>query len=505
MSIRSASARAVAAALAALSLGTLGALACATAAHADPVPALGQHVAVPAYIPPSDSASWSAIENSGPQLGFVVANVANGPDTALNTDWQTVIDATHGNGTKVLGYVDTGYFGFTTPARQTVLGDTDATAWLVQAEQDVNRWYAYYGSSVDGIFFDDAENICGPNGSSTYVDLYIELNQYVHTYHPGALTVANPGVGVPDCYEDAADILITFEGSYTDYLNPTGDYVTRQWQLDADPNKFWNLVYDVPDTTALATVLDTSKRNNAGYVYATPDTLPNPWDTVPGSTYWSAELAGTQVSDTTSPLTPHTPYSISTGSTKVHLGWTSDSWTREVGYDVYQGGTRIGYVGNFTPDDTDFLAYGLAPSTQYTFSLRGRDLAGTVSAASSTFTVTTAAWSAHAPTVPGSPGSSALAPTSVRLSWTASNDSDGYVASYDVYQDGTRLLTVDDSITSVHVGFLTPQQQYSFTVVARDNTGRPSAPSSTVTVTTPAPSGGPVASPAVDLTGTTAT
>ena len=44
---------------------------------------------------------------------------------------------------------------------------------------------------ADGIFFDDAQNVCGPmQGSTQYVDLYRQLNNYVHTYHPGALTVA---------------------------------------------------------------------------------------------------------------------------------------------------------------------------------------------------------------------------------------------------------------------------------------------------------------------------
>ena len=503
---RAAARRVLTAMVAASAVSALAVVATATTAHADPVPPLGQHVAVPAYIPPSDTAAWNQLSTANAQLGFVVANVANGPDTSLNTGWQTVINATHNHATKVLGYVDTGYFGFTVPARQTVLGDSDATAWLVQAEQDIDRWYDYYGSSIDGIFFDDGQNVCGPTaGSNQYVDLYRRLNDYEHTYHPGALTVVNPGVAVPNCYEDAADIIITFEGTYSDYLNPTGQYVTQQWQVDSDPNKFWNLVYNVPDQNALTAVMNKSKQNNAGYIYATPDTLPNPWDTVPASTYWSAELSATSVTDTTSPLVPHQPYTISVCATTVHLAWTSDSWTREVGYDVYQGTTKIGSVGNFTPNDTDFIVIGLQPSTQYTFSLRGRDLAGTVSAAGTARVVTTSATSGHPPTAPGSLTASALAPTSVRLTWAPSTDNYDYVAYYDVYQGTTRLLTVDQSITSVHIGFLTPQQQYSFHVVARDSTGTVSADSNTVTVTTPQPTGGPIANPQVNLTSATTT
>jgi chitodextrinase len=494
--------RATIALLASGALSLLATVVAAPAAHADTAPAQGQHAAVPAYIPPTDTTAWNQISTSNSQLGFVVANVANGPDTSVNTAWQSVINATHGNGTKVLGYVDTGYFGFTNPPRYTVLGDTSATAWLVQAEQDVNRWYDFYGSSIDGIFFDDGQNVCGPTpGSELYVNLYRQLNAYVHKYHSGSLTVVNPGVGVPECYSDAADILITFEGKYSDYLNPTGDYVTQPWQLDEDPNKFWHLIYDTPQAN-LAAVLDKSKQNNVGYVYVTPDTTPNPWDTMPPASYWNSELAGTQVTDTTSPLTPHTPYTISVCATSVHLAWQSDPWNREVGYDVYQGSTKIGSVGNYTPDVTDFVVNGLSPSTQYTFKLKGRDLAGTVSGFSQTLTVTTAAMSATAPTVPGALTSSDLAPTSVRLTWNASSDSDSgdYVEYYDVYQDNVRVLTVDNSITGVRIGFLAPQTTHSFKVYARDHSGRSSVASSTVTITTPAPAGGPIANPTADLT-----
>src|SRR4051812_43462897 len=85
------------AALAAAAAACITAPAIATAA---PVPALGQHVAVPAYISPTDSAAWNQIATSGSQLGFVVANVANGPDSGVNTAWQSVINTTHGSGTK---------------------------------------------------------------------------------------------------------------------------------------------------------------------------------------------------------------------------------------------------------------------------------------------------------------------------------------------------------------------------------------------------------------------
>ncbi|MEK8169742.1 spherulation-specific family 4 protein [Streptomyces sp. M19] len=148
-------------------------------------------MAVPAYIPPADSASWDQLTGAGEGLGVVVANPNSGPGTSVDPAWQGVIDATHGNGTRVIGYVDTGYFGFT--GRQTEGGSTDAAAWTAQAKRHIDTWYSLYGDSVDGIFFDDGLGDCGPeSGSEEYVTLYRELNDYVHSTHPGSLTVDNP-------------------------------------------------------------------------------------------------------------------------------------------------------------------------------------------------------------------------------------------------------------------------------------------------------------------------
>ncbi|MCL2516271.1 MAG: spherulation-specific family 4 protein, partial [Microbacteriaceae bacterium] len=153
--------------LAAAAIAALGAAGAAPAqaepgaAPAHPDAAVSQHLAAAAYISPTDPA-WSQIAATGSALGFVVANVSNGPGSAEDDAWKAVIDNAHAHGVKVLGYVDTGYLGGSDPVRTTRLGDTDATAWTVQAEQDVARWYSFYGASIDGIFFDDGMNTCGP-------------------------------------------------------------------------------------------------------------------------------------------------------------------------------------------------------------------------------------------------------------------------------------------------------------------------------------------------------
>jgi hypothetical protein len=41
----------------------------------------------------------------------------------------------------------------------------------------------------------------------------------------------------------------------------------------------------------MAHAVQLSNQRGAGYVYVTPDTLPNPCDMLPTGAYWSSELA----------------------------------------------------------------------------------------------------------------------------------------------------------------------------------------------------------------------
>ncbi|MBM7493279.1 chitodextrinase [Micromonospora luteifusca] len=119
-----------------------------------------------------------------------------------------------------------------------------------------------------------------------------------------------------------------------------------------------------------------------------------------------------------------------------------------------------------------------------------------------------------APSVPGKPVASGLAPRSVTLNWAASTDTGGSgLAGYEV-----REFLVGNNVvvnrpvtgTTLTISTLLPERTYEFSVVARDGAGNTSAASSVLTVTTPpagsadttAPSvpGTPVAS-AVTATG----
>src|SRR5262249_14042298 len=159
-------------------------------------------------------------------------------------------------GKKVLGYVDTGYFGLA-DQRRTRLGSLAPADWFMQIEADINTWYRLYGASMDGIFFDDGFNACG--AGDEYADWYRELNDYAKRQHPGALTVLNPGTVVPQCYDGTADVLLTYEGDANTYVNA---YPQLGW-TPAD-SQLWHIVYGA-SADQIQNVVNLAKTRGAGY------------------------------------------------------------------------------------------------------------------------------------------------------------------------------------------------------------------------------------------------
>ncbi len=259
---------------------------------------LRQQLAVPAYMSPtSDEAGWTQLTGSRPgTVGLVVANVDSGPGSQPVPAWASVIREARAGGAKVLGYVDTGYLGSPVGGHPdglpTRAGSSGLGAWITQAEADVNAWYRFYGSDIDGIYFDQGTDVCGPTASSDqYADEYETLTRYVKEAHPGALTALSPGTAVPRCYQNSADVLVTFEGDYQAYLGrsaaPAGAYRALDW-APVDPDRIWNIVYGVATKSEMDSVVALSKSRKAGYIYVTNDAQANPYGTIP-SLYWAQE------------------------------------------------------------------------------------------------------------------------------------------------------------------------------------------------------------------------
>jgi bacillolysin len=91
--------------------------------------------------------------------------------------------------------------------------------------------------------------------------------------------------------------------------------------------------------------------------------------------------------DTTAPTAPTALAASGTTSTTTNLAWNASTDNVAVtGYDVYKGATLLGSTAATV---RTYNVTGLTPSTAYSFTVKAKDAAGNVSAASNTATVTT--------------------------------------------------------------------------------------------------------------------
>lgn len=183
--------------------------------------------------------------------------------------------------------------------------------------------------------------------------------------------------------------------------------------------------------------------------------------------------------DTTAPSTPTSLAASGTTSNKTNLTWTASTDNIAVAtYSVYKNGS---YVAAAT--GTSYTVTGLNPSTNYSFTVKGKDAAGNLSPASNVVSVTTTALGADtvAPSKPTNLTASGTTQTKTVLSWTGSTDNVG-VASYSVYKNSVYVASATG--TTYTVNGLTASTAYSFTVKAKDAAGNLSAVSNTVSVTT---------------------
>ena len=200
----------------------------------------------------------------------------------------------------------------------------------------------------------------------------------------------------------------------------------------------------------------------------------------------------TPPADTTAPSAPTGLSSPSKTATSVNLAWTASTDNVGVtGYDVYRGTTVVGTVAGKST-----TVSGLTANTAYSFTVKARDAAGNISAASGALAVTTsaAAGDTTAPSVPSGLNSPAKTATSVSLAWTASTDNVG-VAGYDVFVNGSATAAATPTGTSATISGLTASTAYTFTVKARDAAGNRSAATAGLQVTTSAASGGGIVLP----------
>ena len=244
-------------------------------------------------------------------------------------------------------------------------------------------------------------------------------------------------------------------------------------------------------TTAQANFSDTGLTANTAYAYsvraydnATPANI---------SANSSPANVTTFALDTTAPAVPQNVVATAVSSTQVNLTWapsTDSGGSGLAGYRVFRGGVQIATTAATTHSNT-----GLTASTAYTYTIRAYDHAtpANVSADSSppANVTTLAAPDTAAPTAPQNLVATAVSPTQVNLTWSASTDSGGSgLAGYRVLRGGVQIATT--AATTYSDTGLTGSTAYSYTVRAYDNAtpANVSADSAVANVTTPAVVGG---------------
>ncbi|MFG1806869.1 spherulation-specific family 4 protein [Streptomyces sp. NPDC049040] len=223
--------------------------------RATPPAAAARSLLVPLYIHPAvDPGAWLALERAARRLYGVVVNVADGPGSGGRPDG-VVVAAAEGlraAGVPLFGYVDTGY----------------GTRPVQEVDRDVRRHREWFG--VRGVFLD---RVAAGRDRLPY---YRRLAGAARL--GGARTVVlNPGVHPDPGYAAVCDLLVTYEGSWTDYAAAD----VPGWTADHPPERFCHLVYGVPGDAAARAVARTAAGRGAAVHCAVPGGPPNPWQHVP--------------------------------------------------------------------------------------------------------------------------------------------------------------------------------------------------------------------------------
>jgi hypothetical protein len=211
---------------------------------------------VPAYFHPSlYPAEWAWLAERAAEIRMIVLNLASGPGSEPDAALFPVLDRLRSAGVTVAGYVDTDY------GRRPASG----------AMADLTHFVAWY--QVDGVFFDRAAVAAEDLG------YYADLARNVRD--TGVRLVAfNHGAHPIEAYAEHADLLGTFEGPWTAYLELT----VPRWVRARPAGQFFHLLHSVPvssfdDATWLAA------QRHAGCAFVTDKSGVNPWDRLPDGAF----------------------------------------------------------------------------------------------------------------------------------------------------------------------------------------------------------------------------
>lgn len=188
---------------------------------------------------------------------WMIINPASGSGTAISQDYVKNVASIQSAGLKAIGYVSTRY----------------ASRPIEEVKTDIENYYTWYG--VSGIFLDEMPT------DAAQLAYYQNIVKSIRL-HAGSVVVLNPGTVPDQRYVDLGDTTVVFEGTYAEYNRAS----FPAWMSTYQPTKFAHLVYGT-GSKYLSATMRRARSLNAGFVYVTNDTLPNPWDTLPP--YWTTE------------------------------------------------------------------------------------------------------------------------------------------------------------------------------------------------------------------------
>jgi hypothetical protein len=209
---------------------------------------------VPAYFhPATDPRAWTWLAERAADIELIVLNLADGPGARADAAYFPVLDRLRAAGVTVTGYIDTDY------------GRRPAD----EAAADLGRYLDWY--QVDGVFFDRAAATAGQLGH--YADLTGRARGL------GARVVAlNHGAHPIEPYAEHADLLGTFEGPWSAYL----ELAVPRWVRSRPARRFFHLLHSVP-VPAFGDARRLASRRNAGCAYITDLGGANPWAGLPAT------------------------------------------------------------------------------------------------------------------------------------------------------------------------------------------------------------------------------
>ncbi len=192
--------------------------------------------------------------------------------------------------------------------------------------------------------------------------------------------------------------------------------------------------------------------------------------------------SNTPPTDTQAPSVPTGLTASNITQTSLTLSWTASTDNVAVtAYEVYRGTTLL----SGSVSGTSYNVTGLTCGTAYSFTVKAKDAAGNISAASNALNTNTLTCpDTQAPSKPVGLAASNKTQSSLTLTWTASTDNIGVVA-YEVYQGGV-LLNGNVTTTSLNISGLICNTTYTYNVKAKDAAGNVSAISNTLSVKTTA-------------------